>query len=107
MTATVARSQPGDGPVTFALPDRGLLTVREVAAAMRVSTMTVYRLIKAGEMRAIRVGEHFRIRESDLAAYLDSRVVGSSEGERSSQGGRRSQGEHRDADDRGSSWPGA
>jgi excisionase family DNA binding protein len=91
--------------VTFALPDRGLLTVREVAAAMRVSTMTVYRLIKAGEMRAIRVGEHFRIRESDLAAYLDSRVVGSSEGER--QGGRRSQGEHRDADDRGSSWPGA
>ena len=101
MSTTVARSQPGDGRVTFALPDRGLLTVREVAAAMRVSTMTVYRLIKAGEMRAIRVGEHFRIRESDLAAYLNSRVVGSSEGERSAQG------EHRDADDRESSWPGA
>jgi excisionase family DNA binding protein len=62
--------------VTFAMPDRGLLTVREVAAAMRVSTMTVYRLIKAGELPAIRVGKHFRIKGGDLTAYLDSRIVG-------------------------------
>jgi excisionase family DNA binding protein len=52
-----------------------LLTVREVAEAMRVSTMTVYRLIKAGELRAIRVGKHFRIRESDLSGYLDAQTV--------------------------------
>ena len=32
-----------------------LLTVREVADGMRVSTMTVYRLIKAGDLRAVRV----------------------------------------------------
>lgn len=62
--------------MTFAMPDRGLLTVREVAAAMRVSTMTVYRLIKAGELPAIRVGKHFRIKGGDLHAYLDSRIVG-------------------------------
>ena len=43
---------------------------------MRVSTMTVYRLIKAGEMPAIRVGKHLRIRERDVARYLDDRVVG-------------------------------
>jgi excisionase family DNA binding protein len=53
-----------------------LLTVREVAAAMRVSSMTVYRLIKGGDLRAIRVGQHFRIRQNDLDAYLDARVVG-------------------------------
>lgn len=42
---------------------------------MRVSTMTVYRLINAGELPAIRVGRHFRIRASDLGEYLDARVV--------------------------------
>ena len=35
----------------------GLLTVSEVAAAMRVSNMTVYRLIKSGELPAVRVGQ--------------------------------------------------
>ena len=52
-----------------------LLTVREVADAIRVSTMTVYRLIRAGELPAIRVGKHFRIRESDLSAYLDAQTT--------------------------------
>ncbi|MCU1426930.1 MAG: transcriptional regulator, AlpA family [Actinomycetia bacterium] len=52
-----------------------LLTVREVADAMRVSTMTVYRLIKGGDLPAIRVGKHFRIREQDLSRYLDVQTV--------------------------------
>jgi excisionase family DNA binding protein len=52
-----------------------LLTVREVAEAMRVSTMTVYRLIRAGHIPAIRVGKHFRIREADLGTYLEARMV--------------------------------
>jgi excisionase family DNA binding protein len=49
--------------------------VREVADAMRVSTMTVYRLIKARDLPAIRVGKHFRIRERDLSQYLDAQTV--------------------------------
>jgi len=53
-----------------------LMTVREVAEAMRVSTMTVYRLIRAGSLPAIRVGKHFRIRPTDLAHYLDVQTVG-------------------------------
>ena len=52
-----------------------LLTVAEVAALMRVSNMTVYRLIKAGELPAIRVGKNFRIRESDVQRYLVDRAV--------------------------------
>ncbi len=52
-----------------------LLTVREVAATMRVSTMTVYRLIKSGELPAIRVGMNYRIRESDVDRYLSERSV--------------------------------
>jgi excisionase family DNA binding protein len=50
-----------------------LLVVHEVAGLMRVSNMTVYRLIKAGELPAIRVGKNFRIRRSDVGAYLDGR----------------------------------
>ena len=49
-----------------------LLTVREVAGSMRVSTMTVYRLIRAGDLPAIRVGKHFRIRTLDLEQYLEA-----------------------------------
>ena len=52
-----------------------LLTPREVAEVMRVSTMTVYRLIKSGELPAIRVGKHLRIRGGDVARFLDARVV--------------------------------
>ena len=48
-----------------------LLTVHEVAGIMRVSNMTVYRLIRAGELRAARVGRGYRIRESEVDAYLD------------------------------------
>ncbi|HSK21857.1 MAG TPA: helix-turn-helix domain-containing protein [Egicoccus sp.] len=47
-----------------------LLTVAEVAGALRVSTMTVYRLIKSRELPAIRVGKNFRIRQQDLDDYL-------------------------------------
>ncbi len=52
-----------------------LLTVREVADAMRVSNMTVYRLIKAGQLAGIRVGKNYRIRESDVNRYLSDRSV--------------------------------
>lgn len=54
------------------LGDDRLWTVAEVAEHMRVSNMTVYRLIKAGDLPAIRVGKNYRIRARDLAAYLDA-----------------------------------
>jgi excisionase family DNA binding protein len=56
------------------LDDR-LLTVREVASAMRVSNMTVYRLIRAGDLRAIQIGKSYRIRESEVGRYLEDRQV--------------------------------
>src|SRR5438067_50408 len=52
-----------------------LLTVGEVAGTMRVSNMTVYRLIKSGQLAAIRVGKNYRIRESDVNRYLADRSV--------------------------------
>ncbi len=47
-----------------------LLTVAEVAAAMRVSKMTVYRLVHGGDLPALRVGRSFRVLEEDVNDYL-------------------------------------
>jgi excisionase family DNA binding protein len=57
------------------VPDDRLLTVGEVADLMRVSNMTVYRLIKGGQLAALRVGKNYRIRESDVGDYLSARTV--------------------------------
>jgi excisionase family DNA binding protein len=46
------------------------LTVAEVASMLRVSTMTVYRLIKSGQLPAARVGKSYRVREEDVDSYL-------------------------------------
>ena len=55
-------SQPGARPA--------FLTVAEVAAMLRVSNMTVYRLINAGSLPAVRVGKSYRITEDDVDRYL-------------------------------------
>jgi excisionase family DNA binding protein len=55
--------------------DEPLLTVGEVAQVMRVSNMTVYRLIKSGQLAAIRVGKNYRIRRRDVSRYLEERAV--------------------------------
>ncbi len=51
------------------------LTVQEVADLLRVSSMTVYRLIKAGDLPAVRVGRSFRVRDTDVDVYLASRYT--------------------------------
>ncbi|MGH8909863.1 MAG: helix-turn-helix domain-containing protein [Egibacteraceae bacterium] len=56
-----------------------LWTVAEVAEHMRVSNMTVYRLIKGGQLPAIRVGKNYRIRGADLSDYLDASRTGRSQ----------------------------
>lgn len=52
-----------------------LLTVAEVADLLRVSDMTVYRLIRTGELPAVRVGRNYRVRESALDAFLEAQIV--------------------------------
>jgi excisionase family DNA binding protein len=60
---------------SFQPPDASLaqvrfLTVAEVAALMRVSKMTVYRLVHSGELTAVRVGRSFRVPEKAVHDYL-------------------------------------
>ena len=51
------------------------LTVSEVARLMRVSNMTVYRLIRSGQLSAVRVGNRYRVKEADVHKYLDDSYV--------------------------------
>ena len=48
------------------------LTVAEVATMMRVSKMTVYRLVHGGELPAARVGRSFRVPKRAVEEYLRS-----------------------------------
>ena len=51
------------------------LTVAEVAGIMRVSKMTVYRLVHAGDLPALRVGRSFRVPEEAVYDYLRTSYV--------------------------------
>ena len=67
----MSSAQPPDAP----LAQVRFLTVAEVAALMRVSKMTVYRLVHSGELTAVRVGRSFRVPEKAVHDYLRDAYV--------------------------------
>lgn len=54
-----------------------LYTVAEVAAMMRVSKMTVYRLVQSGRINSIRFGRSYRVPQGAVRQYLDAANPGS------------------------------
>lgn len=60
--------------MTKGLSDMRFLTVAEVAEMMRVSNMTVYRMVHSGELPAIRFGRSFRIPESAVAKAIETPI---------------------------------
>src|SRR5687768_10571914 len=59
--------------VTLHLPnDEVFLTTEEVLEYLQVNLRTIYRLIKAGKIPAVRVGRQWRFRKGDIDAWLDS-----------------------------------
>lgn len=55
------------------------LKVSEIADRLRVSKMTVYRLVSTGELASVRLGRSIRVRAADADAYLKRHTTGSSE----------------------------
>src|SRR3954470_11989874 len=51
--------------------DETFLTTEEVLEYLQVNLRTVYRLIKAGKIPAVRVGRQWRFRKRDIDAWLD------------------------------------
>lgn len=56
------------------LSDVRFLTVAEVAEMMRVSNMTVYRMVHSGDLPAVRFGRSFRIPESAVVAAIETPI---------------------------------
>jgi excisionase family DNA binding protein len=54
------------------LPGGRFLTVAEVASIVRLSKMSVYRLIHSGQLEAVQFGRSFRVSEKSLNAYLEA-----------------------------------
>jgi excisionase family DNA binding protein len=75
--------------------DETFLTTDEVLEYLQVNLRTVYRLIKAGRIPAVRVGRQWRFRKADLDAWLDGQKRGgraamaAPASSRPTQGGRR------------------
>jgi excisionase family DNA binding protein len=67
--------EPVVRPVDPALSEVRFLTVAEVATVMRVSKMTVYRMVHAGELPAVRVGRSFRVPEQAVHDYLRAAFI--------------------------------
>jgi excisionase family DNA binding protein len=52
--------------------DEVFLTTEEVLEYLQVNLRTIYRLIKAGKIPAVRVGRQWRFRKRDIDAWLES-----------------------------------
>jgi excisionase family DNA binding protein len=75
---------------THLSPPEGFLTTEEVLGYLQVNLRTVYRLIDAGKLPAVRVGRQWRFRRSDIDAWLDSQRPAQPEAPRpsASEGGK-------------------
>lgn len=60
---------------TIDLSDLAFLTVVEVATVLRISKMTVYRMVRDGTLDAVRVGRGYRIPARAARALLESGKV--------------------------------
>jgi len=68
--AAAARPPEGSAANLANLNEVRFLTVAEVAGMMRVSKMTVYRLVHAGTLPAVQVGRSYRVPEQAVHDYL-------------------------------------
>lgn len=67
-----AKDAAGTGGEAASVARTQFLTVAEVAALMRVSKMTVYRLVHNGELPAVRVGRSFRVHAKAVHDLLET-----------------------------------
>ena len=69
-SASAQAASAGVTPLGANVPGGKFLTVAEVAAIVRLSKMSVYRLIHSGQLEAVQFGRSFRVSEKALNDYL-------------------------------------
>ena len=55
----------------MSLNEHSFLTTEEVLTYLKVNPRTIYRLIRTGELPAVRIGRQWRFRRADLDLWLD------------------------------------
>ncbi|MBM3238298.1 helix-turn-helix domain-containing protein [Candidatus Poribacteria bacterium] len=50
-------------------------TAKELATSLAVTPMTIYRLVKRGELKAVKVGESYRFDSEEIEEYLKRSTV--------------------------------
>lgn len=53
------------------IPNEAFYSAQELADTLRVNIMTVYRYIKAGKLKAYKIGKGFRIEKKEFYNFLD------------------------------------
>lgn len=53
-------------------PDFKLYTIEEITEILKVTQRTVYNYIKAGQLKAIKIGKYWRIKHTDLQIFLET-----------------------------------
>lgn len=60
---------------------KNLLTVKEVAALLRVSTQTLYKMLEQGQIPAVKVGSQWRFDGDKIKTWIESQGVRASSGD--------------------------
>ena len=64
-------AEPVDASAEAALGD--ILTLDEVATYLRIPKKTVYKIVRSGALPAFKAGKHWRVRRTDLGAWIAGR----------------------------------
>ena len=54
------------------MPEFVLYTVKEVRKILKVTQRTLYNYIKSGDLKAVKIGKYWRVRESDLEEFINN-----------------------------------
>lgn len=51
------------------------ITVKEICQSLKVKKLTVYRWIKAGKLKAVKIGKGFRVRKEDFENFINKNTI--------------------------------
>lgn len=58
------------------IKDDEIMTLGEVAAYFKIDQQSIINLVQEGEIPAFRIGEHWRIKKSDIGSFIDELIKG-------------------------------
>ena len=54
------------------IKDDEIMTIGEIAAYLKISEQIIIKLVKDGEIASFKIGEHYRIKKSDIGDFIET-----------------------------------